>query len=406
MKTLHFDCFAGISGDMALGAFVDLGVDPQILKAELKKLNVYGWALNFVREARNGIMGTRALVEIEDEHEHSHDHGHHHEHSHHSWKEIRHLIETSDITENAKKRSLDIFIRIAKAEAVVHGKSVDEVTFHEVGALDSIIDIVGAAICLDLLAPQRITAGEIELGGGTVTCAHGVLPVPAPATLLLVQGLPVKTGGFDKEMTTPTGAAILASCVDEFITEAASFTEIKTGVGIGVRIMEKPNILRVSWRETGVTPNGNPSDAGEPWIVEDRLLLEASVDDMTGEEMGFFMEQLFKTGALDVTFTPCTMKKGRPGTILSVLSHPCDSLDSIREAFFRYSTTAGFKEIPVRCISLKREERNLPGMAREKILYLKGDILRSKIEYEDRAALAREQNISLKEAENKIQEKR
>ncbi|GHU31141.1 hypothetical protein FACS1894172_05540 [Spirochaetia bacterium] len=280
MKTLYFDCFAGISGDMTLGALVDVGVDPSRLKAELEKLNLKGWKLDFVRDERCGISGTRAVVEIEgdddhhdhheyhnhEQHEHGHDdhehdhhhshdhehshehhHDHHHEHSHNSWKEIRHVIETSAISDGAKRRALDIFSRIAKAESEVHGVPVDNIGFHEVGALDSIIDIVGVAICLDILAPARITAGTVELGGGTVRCAHGELPVPAPATLILCRGMPVHTGGFNKEMTTPTGAAILASQVDEFVSEA-SFTELKTGYGLGTRKLDKPNALRVSWR--------------------------------------------------------------------------------------------------------------------------------------------------------------
>ncbi|MDR0389182.1 MAG: LarC family nickel insertion protein, partial [Spirochaetaceae bacterium] len=276
MNTLHFDCFAGISGDMALGAFVDLGVDPHELEKELGALGLSGWRLDFVRDERNGITGTRAIVTLSDEHghhdhhdhehdghnghghhdhdhEHEHDghhdhshghhdhehhdhsHGHHdhdhehhhhdhdheyhnhghHHHAHNSWKEIKSLIEKSGLRDGVKKRALDIFGRVAASESKVHGVPEDDIAFHEVGALDSIIDIVGAAICLDILKPERISSSAVELGGGTVHCAHGILPVPAPATLLLVQGLPVKTGGFDKEMTTPTGAAILASCVDE-----------------------------------------------------------------------------------------------------------------------------------------------------------------------------------------------
>jgi uncharacterized protein (TIGR00299 family) protein len=272
LKTLHFECYAGISGDMALAALVDLGVNPDELRRELEKLRLDGWKLDFVREQRNGISGTHAVVDLggvtdhiasvdgevhyhnhEFAHPHEHNHDHQHNHGgHNSWKEIRSLIEKSGISANAKKRALDIFSRIAAAESQVHGVPLEDVTFHEVGALDSIIDVVGTAICLDILKPDRITGTEIELGGGTVKCAHGILPVPAPATTILVKGLPVRTGGCDKEMTTPTGAAILASCVDAFITGPASFTEIRTGYGIGTRKMEGLNALRVSWREEGV----------------------------------------------------------------------------------------------------------------------------------------------------------
>jgi uncharacterized protein (TIGR00299 family) protein len=442
MKTLHFDCFAGISGDMVLGALVDLGVDPALLRGELEKLGLGGWKLEFDKDQRNGITGLHAVVELEGtdghiahdddpphehhhEHEHdahNHEHGHHHEHEHHhehsrehehphehhhehehgghghnSWKEIRALIENSPLREGARRRALDIFSRIARAEAQVHGTPVDDVAFHEVGALDSIIDVVGAAICLDMLEPEHISCGEIELGGGTVTCAHGVLPVPAPATELLVQGLPVKTGGFNKEMTTPTGAAILASCVDEFITGPRAFTQLKTGVGIGTRKMDKPNVLRVSWREYG------PVQAGR-WKTESLKLLETNIDDMDGEALGFLMDRLFEEGALDVTFSPLTMKKSRPGIRVSVLGRD-EKLPSLRECLFRDSTAIGFREIAVDRLSLERREEEWPGefgAVRAKTVYLGGEELRTKIEFEDRSRLARERGISLEEAESLI----
>lgn len=290
---------------------------------------------------------------------------------------------------------MDIFSRIAAAEAQVHGVPVEDVAFHEVGALDSIVDIVGAAICLDLLAPDRITASEVELGGGTVRCAHGVLPVPAPATLLLCRGMAVKTGGFDAEMTTPTGAAILASCVDEYVT-TARFTELSTGYGIGKRKMAKPNVLRVSWREEQRTG----TDAPGPWRTEELVQIEANVDDMTGEELGFLMEELFEAGALDVIFAPCVMKKSRPGTVVSVLAPPA-RLDALRRRMFHRSSTIGFRELPLRRLSLDRREEKVSGPygeARIKTSYLGEEPARSKIEYEDRARVARERGLSLEEA--------
>jgi uncharacterized protein (TIGR00299 family) protein len=398
MKVLHFDCFAGISGDMALGAFVDLGVDPGELRNELAKLGLDGWKLEFNRDSRNGIGGIRALVDDHHHHEDHHDHG---SHAHNSWKEIRFLIEGSSISEGAKKRALDIFSRIAEAESQVHGVPVEDIAFHEVGALDSIIDIVGAAVCLDILKPEKITAGEIELGGGTVKCAHGILPVPAPATQILVRGLPVRTGGFDKEMTTPTGAAILASWVDEFVTSPVSFREIKTGIGIGSRKLDKPNILRVSWREIQGSWRETCGARDTPWLSEELTLMEAGIDDMGGEALGFLMERLFCSGALDVSFSPCTMKKSRPGVVVSVLGRP-GGLDSLRETFFRHSSTIGFRETAVNRLSLKREEKMLSGPSgegREKTVFLGGEKLRSKIEFEDRARLAREKGVSLEEAE-------
>ncbi|MDR0402839.1 MAG: nickel pincer cofactor biosynthesis protein LarC [Treponema sp.] len=437
MKTLHFDCFAGISGDMALGALVDLGVDPPALLAELEKLNLDGWKLEFTGGERNGITGTRALVEVEglhdgradhdthhhhhdhhDHHDHQHthddedhhDHHDHHEHHHRNWKDIRCIIEQSSIREGAKKRALDIFLRIAKAESEVHGVPVDEVTFHEVGALDSIVDIVGTAVCLDLLAPERISAGTVELGGGSVHCAHGELPVPAPATLILCRGMPVHTGGFNREMTTPTGAAILASQVDEFVSEA-SFTELKSGYGIGARKFDRPNVLRASLREIkafqrqgDTNPSARPEDdAGRPADPDDIgacVVIETNIDDMSGEEMGFLMECLYAEGARDVIFIPCVMKKGRPGTMVSVLC-PSSKRDDLRRVMFTRSKTIGVREIPARCFALRREEEPLSGEygGRKKTVYYRGEKLREKIEFEDRAALARQKGVSLWEAE-------
>ncbi|MDR2402406.1 MAG: nickel pincer cofactor biosynthesis protein LarC [Spirochaetaceae bacterium] len=437
MKTLHFDCFAGISGDMTLGALVDLGLDPEDLRRELEKLGLPGWKLDFRREERRGINGMRAVVDLEGrrdheawddgpeeprgyhhhdhehsgehlhehsrdhdrshEHPHVHSHGHEHsgEHSHRSWRDIRDLIERSGIGDGAKRRALDIFSRVAEAESRIHGTPVEDIGFHELGALDSIIDIVGAAIGLELLKPDRITAGEVELGGGTVRCAHGILPVPAPATLILCQGLPVRTGGFDREMTTPTGAAILAASVDEFITGPRGFTEIKTGYGIGTRKMDKPNVLRVSWREERI------ADAGMDLIAEELILIETNIDDMSGEALGFLMERLFEGGALDVTLSPCVMKKSRPGTIVSVLCPPYNP-EVLRRILLAHSTTIGFREIPIRRLSLRREAGTLAGEygeVRTKTVFRNGQSLRTKIEFEDRARLARERDISLADAE-------
>jgi uncharacterized protein (TIGR00299 family) protein len=279
---------------------------------------------------------------------------------------------------------------------------VDDVAFHEVGALDSIIDIVGTAICLDLLKPERITCGEIELGSGTVKCAHGILPVPAPATLILIRGMPVTSGGFNKEMTTPTGAAILAASVDEFVS-VGRFTEIKTGYGIGTRRMERPNFLRVSWREE-TAPPATLQSAAKPWKTEELVLMEANIDDMSGEALGFLMESLFEAGALDVTFTPCTMKKSRPGVIVACLASPA-RLDDLRKTLFLRSSTIGFRETAVNRLSLWREESGVSGnfgSARLKTVFWEDKPLRNKVEYDDRARLARERSVSLEEAERLI----
>jgi uncharacterized protein (TIGR00299 family) protein len=420
VKTLHFDCFAGISGDMTLGALVDLGVDAKQLLKELDRLNLAGWSIDFIKDERCGITGTRAVVHIEDEdgvqqgYHSGHQHEHHHteQHDHHSgyrsWRDIRAIIEQSGITEGAKKRAAAIFSRIAAAEAEIHGVQVDDVTFHEVGALDSIIDIVGSAICLDILKPEKITAGEIELGGGEVKCAHGILSVPAPATLKLCEGLPVRTGGFNKEMTTPTGAAILAASVDAFVTNA-SFRQIKTAYGIGTRKLDKANVLAVSWREEAQSyaqscTQNYAQNCGADWISEELVMLETNIDDMTGEALGFLMDRLFDAGALDVTFTACVMKKSRPGVIVSVLCRQL-KLQDIRSVIFEKSSAIGFRETAVRRVSLPREQRLIKygdGEAEIKTVFIDEKRSRTKIEYRDREKLARKKNISLDEAEDTI----
>jgi uncharacterized protein (TIGR00299 family) protein len=407
-RCLHFECFAGISGDMTLGALVDLGVDKNALINELSKLPLSGWKLEFHPDSRGGICGVHPVVVMDDgsidhmaeehvaeEHKDGHHGGHyrhggsdetaHHEHHGHSgehrhWKEIREMITGMEISGGAKEYALKIFTVLAEAEAAVHGMTVDEVGFHEVGAVDSIIDIVGTAICLDLLKPDKITSGAIELGGGMVRCAHGILPVPAPAVLKLCHGLPCTTGGFDKEMTTPTGAAILRACVDEFVTESA-FVQINEGIGIGTRKMDKPNFLRVSLREERAG-NGKP----KPWIEETLFQLECNIDDMTGEDFGFLQEQLFKAGALDVAFIPCTMKKNRPGIIVQALCRP-EKRDAVRRTLFTQSTTIGFRETAVNRLSLRREEDVIDtedGAMRVKRVFLDDQFLRQKIEYDDR----------------------
>jgi uncharacterized protein (DUF111 family) len=233
---------------MTLGALVDLGVDPRILRKELKKLGLSGWTLRFHRAKKGDAAGVQGVVDLGG-HSGRGPGGRHHT----PWREIRSLIEHSGLRGGAKKRALDIFSRIAEAEARVHGVKTEDAAFHELGALDSIIDVVGSAICLDLLQPERITCGAVELGGGTVVCAHGTLPVPAPATRLLVRDMPVTAGAFNREMTTPTGAAILAASVDEFIfpePPSGTFRELKTGCGAGAWRAENLNLLRVSWRES------------------------------------------------------------------------------------------------------------------------------------------------------------
>jgi uncharacterized protein (TIGR00299 family) protein len=390
LKTLHFDCFAGISGDMVLGALVDLGVEPDALRTELGKLGAGGWKLDFVRDERCGISGTGVHVYDTNSQSGGDRPGHI------PWEEIRALIEKSALSGGAKTRSLDIFSRIARAESRIRGVPEEEAGFREAGAVDSVITIAGTAIALDMLKPGRITASELELGGGTVRCAHGVCPVPSPATLSLCRGLPVRTGGFQKEMATPVGTAILASLADEFIS-GGSFVELKTGYGIGKRKMDKPNVLRVSWREECAAAG---SREPPPWNSEELMVIETSIGDMSGESLGALMKNLFASGALDVSFTPCVMQKSRPGTMISVLCLP-EKTDALRRI-------GAFRETTVRRLVLERKENRGSGEAgetRTRAGFYGNRRLRSKIEYDD-PRIVGERESSLEEAERRGTERR
>jgi uncharacterized protein (TIGR00299 family) protein len=280
MRILYYDCFAGLSGDMNLAAMIDLGVDQKFLISELGKLDLGDeFELKVTKDARNGIHGTRVDVCLSSDenshgHEHSHEehehghshhehkHGHHHHyeeskehvhshsHSHHrNFTDIKAIIDKSGLNECVKKISLDIFRRVAEAEAKVHAKAVDEVHFHEVGATDSIVDIVGAAICYNSLGVEQVWSKTVELGSGFVNCAHGMMPVPAPATIEILHGIPTSSGATGHEATTPTGAAIVASLTTRF-TDSPVMTTDKTGYGIGHRMGTKiPNMLRVHLAE-------------------------------------------------------------------------------------------------------------------------------------------------------------
>lgn len=390
MRILYYDCFAGISGDMNLGAMIDLGVDPDYLIAELQRLNIEGFHLEIQKDIRRGISGTKATVVIENPENEKHRHLRH----------VEELINQSSLSPEVKILSLKIFDLIAVAEGKVHDISKERVHFHEVGALDSIADIVGAAICLDYLKVDKVMSSPIQLGGGMVKCAHGIMPVPAPATALIVQNVPVKTGLVQHEATTPTGAAILVATVDEF-TGQINFPIQKTAYGIGQRdVSEVPNVLRVYLSET--SDNTNNTSQEEAWI------LECNIDDMNPEWYDHLFSSLFEAGASDVFLTPIIMKKSRPANMLSVLCSK-NIVPEMKAIIFNNSTTIGLREYPVTKTVLERQEKEIEtelGKVRIKCSYFQGKEIRFKPEFEDLKKLATEHGLSLNEVEKIIEKSR
>jgi uncharacterized protein (TIGR00299 family) protein len=414
MKILYYDCFAGISGDMNLGAMLDLGIEADYLKNELSKLPVNGYTLQVTRDIRKGISGTRVNVIIDEQrlliadHGHGHDHEHGHPHTnlqahhqekkphHNSFAEIKQLILSSKLNDNIKDTSLAIFVKVAEAEAKIHNLPVGEVHFHEVGAVDSIVDIVGAAICLDKLGVDVVYCSTVELGGGSVRCSHGIYPVPAPATAEIVKHMPVRTGTVNYEATTPTGAAILAACVNEF-TDKADFSILRTGYGIGARDGEIPNVLRVFLCES--------IDSKKP-EKESSFIVECNIDDMNPEFYDYITDSLFTAGAKDVYITPIIMKKSRPAVKLSVLC-TADAEARINEVLFRETSTIGVRKYKVDKTVLDRviETISTPlGDVRVKSAFYKGVCIKSKPEYDDCIKIAREKGIPVSQVYREVEQ--
>ncbi len=299
----YFDCFSGISGDMTLGAFLDLGVPVEWLEEQLGRLPLAGFDVCVDTVSRNGITAKSVQVRVEDDTT-SRDHA-----------QIRSLITNSPLSRNIKQMSRDIFERIAQAEAVIHGCTVDAVHFHEVGGIDAIVDIVGTALCMEYLGIKKVTASHIPLGKGFVSCEHGTLPVPAPATLGILKGVPVYGTKIPHELVTPTGAAIIVTLAESY-GELPDMIIEKTGYGAGKRDIESiPNLLRVITGTDLYGYTGQRSAYHKDTVV----VLETCIDDMNPEVFGFLMDRLFEQGALDVYWIPVFMKKNRPGTLVQVL---------------------------------------------------------------------------------------
>ena len=375
MTILYLDCFAGISGDMSVAALLDLGVPLDHLRSELLKLPlpVGSYDLSVCRTERHHLPALKFDVAVHDHHTHRHYAG------------IDAMIADSTLADPVKKRARDIFRRLAEAEALVHGVTVADVHFHEVGAVDSIVDIVGTAICLEYLAVDSVVAAPLPLGSGFVMTAHGRLPVPAPATAELLQGLAVHGQCGPGERVTPTGAAIVAALATSTTTRPAmTLDRIGSGAG-GKDFDDCPNILRAF---LGRGP-------GQSETADDILVAETNIDDSTPELLGYVMERLLETGALDVFFTPIQMKKNRPATQLSFLCRP-EHLDALAALVLSETSAIGLRHYPAGRIKLERrieEIETVFGPVRFKQVFDRGLLLRSAPEYDDCRRIARERNI-------------
>jgi uncharacterized protein (TIGR00299 family) protein len=404
MKILYFDCFSGISGDMTVGALLDLGVPKEYLIDNLKKLGIDNeYKIHIKKSIKNGIEGTDFDVELiehahhydhinesKDGHSYEHEHNHKHEHHHCSRNlfDIEGLIDGSTLNENVKNMSKSIFKILAEAEAKVHGKNIYEVHFHEVGAVDSIIDIVGTAICIDYIKPDKVFSAPINTGSGFVRCQHGLMPVPAPATLNILKDVPIYSDEREFELTTPTGAAIIRYLSSEFKKHPEMKVK-RVGYGCGKRNTEKPNVLRVILGEDD---------------SQDSCILEATIDDMNPQIYGYLMDKLFEAGAKDVYFTPVYMKKNRPGIVVTITA-PIKKEDKIKEVIFSETTTIGIRKFNIERTELQREFKKVSteyGDITFKVSSYKGKVVNVTPEYEEVKMVAEKMNMPFKIVYNSL----
>ena len=387
MKTLYFDCFAGASGDMILGALVAAGVEPEALKKQLSLLGVEGYAIDFETVDRSGISATYARVETAHEHKHRH------------LADILRIINDSNLSDGVKARTSKIFARLAEAEARVHNQPLDKVHFHEVGGLDAIVDVVGAAICFDLLGIERFVSSSLHVGSGTVEMDHGRFPVPPPAVAELLKGVPFYSTEIVGELLTPTGAAIITTVCSEY----GPIPQMKlqqTGYGAGTRQYEKfPNALRVLiGEETAEVASAGTFGSAD----EQRLwMIETNMDDISPQILGHVMDRAFELGALDCYFTPVQMKKNRPGVLLSVL---CESARraGLNEMLFSETTTLGVRAYEVERHALQRQIVRVEtqyGPIDVKVARLNGHVVKEMPEYDQCRQAARAADVPLRVVE-------
>ena len=380
MTIAYLDCFSGISGDMFLGALLDLGLPFEELKAALDTLPFDGYSIDQKKEMKNGLSATRLLVSINEHH-----------HVHRNLTDINEIISRGNLNEKVKKKAMEIFRSIAEVEGKIHNHPPEKVHFHEVGAVDSIIDIVGAAFGVDYLGITSFSASSIPVGSGFTKSGHGTIPIPAPATTALLEGIPVYSSGIEYELVTPTGAAILKEFVNSY-EGLPPMTVEKTGYGAGTRdLPDRPNLLRI------ITGTGES-------LSDTVALLEANIDDTSPEWLGYLMERLFKKGALDVSFIPVYMKKNRPGIQVEVICTP-GSRDELMDLLFNESTTIGIRYRHSRRKILKREhvtvETQWGEMAAKKVFRPDGNYF-IQPEYESCRKAAEAHGVPLKDIYNVI----
>src|SRR5688572_17470937 len=398
MKSLYLDIFSGISGDMFVGAMLDLGVDFHQLEHELEKLHLHEFHLHAARGQKANIQGTKFDVHLEDDHDH-HDHGHKHQHKHkhehehgRNYSQIRELISQSALSDWTKQKSIAVFHRIAVAEGKIHGKPPEQVHFHEVGAVDSIVDIVAACICLELLGKPSVQSARVVEGSGWIDCAHGRFPIPAPATLEILsgRGVPVQQCEESHELVTPTGAALLAELAENF-GPMTGLAPTKIGYGLGTRDNKtRPNVLRAVLCETTAQTHD--------WEVDTVVVLQTNLDDINSEILGRVMKIALRQGALDVFYTPIQMKKNRPAVLLSILCAESDA-DKFTELILRQTSAFGVRRYASERRKLQREFKsvNTPhGQVAIKIGKLDGEIVQSAPEYESCKRLADQTGVPLK----------
>ena len=380
MKIAYFDCFSGASGDMILGALLDAGLPLEHLKQELAKLGLSHYSVNKTAVVKNGIRGSQALIRVEQDH-------HHHHHRHLS--DITAIIEKSTLAPVIKKEGIRIFRRLAEAEARVHDTSPENIHFHEVGAMDAIIDVVGSVIGIHTLGIDTIICSPLHVGSGTVECAHGTLPVPAPATAELILGKPVYSTGIQGELLTPTGAAILTTLASDF-GSLPPMTVEQIGHGAGTADLSIANMLRVFI--------GSALQPDKAFAVEQTATIETTIDDMNPQIYGYIIEKVLQMGAMDIFCMPVQMKKNRCGTLVTILCRP-EMVTSLSDFLFRETTTIGLRWHLDNRFTLQRAFTTVEtrfGTISCKTASHGNEVINVTPEYEDCKRVAIEQKVPLK----------